>query len=495
MEETLEIDGQLTHKLSGLNLPGGALQDAAARSKTTTSIVSSPAMRATTSRLWKSGLERILKNLSGGSVFHKGMLSLADQGIVSAVNFLTMVLLRRSVVGTADVANQELGIYNLGFSIVVLATCAQNALIASPYAVFGNRLTGHKQKQYAGSTLLHQILLSALLSGMLLFVGAGITWGWGAENFSHLQWILAVMLPFILAREFVRRIAFAHLQVLTALVLDVAVAVLQLSGLWALKLSGQMNAGTTFCVTGAACAVAAVVAFFILRGHFAVCREKAWPDLQLNWSFGKWIFGAQAVFVVMSYCLSWMLAFLAGPEATGRYAACMSVVLVSNPILIGLNNFLTPQAINVYHAQGIVGLRRFTRQITLLMAGFVGALVLVLVVFGTRLVALLYGTSVLDDQWVVPLLAMGILTFAVSLGAENGLTAMRRPQGILWANICALPVMLGLGAALILWDGVQGAAIAALSGTVIAAILKMRLFSNCCREETNQLQITSIASH
>ncbi len=71
-----------------------------------------------------------------GALYRKGALSLVDQGVVSATNFLTMILLGRT-------ATQELGEYQLGFSIALLAMCVQNALITSPYTLFGNRLDGH----------------------------------------------------------------------------------------------------------------------------------------------------------------------------------------------------------------------------------------------------------------------------------------------------------------------------------------------------------------
>ena len=66
-----------------------------------------------------------------------------------------------------------------------------------------------------------------------------------------------------------------------------------------------------------------------------------------------------------------MLAILSSPEATGRYAACMSLVMVANPLLIGLDNFLSPQAIHVFHAKGIAGLRRLTLRAALLITAIV----------------------------------------------------------------------------------------------------------------------------
>jgi O-antigen/teichoic acid export membrane protein len=496
LEETLAVEQQSDPGLPAMELAGYGLTSAGGLPVDTTSVAAVPAIHADGSSVVPvSWTERLLAALSGGGTFRKSMLALTDQGIVSAVNFLTMVLLRRSVVGSTSTAQQELGIYQLGFSVVLLATCAQNELLATPYAVFGNRVSGNERKQYAGSTLLHQAVLSILLSGLLLFVGAGLTLGWGSEHFGNLQWILAIILPFILAREFVRRIAFAHLQMVAALLLDATVAVLQLGGLWALKLSGHMTAGMTFCATGVACALTAAVALYMMRGHFTFRGGKTWHDLRLNWSFGKWSFAAQAVHVAMSYGLSWMLAFLAGSNATGRFAACMSVVLITNPILIGLNNFMTPKAINVYHSLGINGLRQLTRRFTILMIVFVGSVAIVLALFGTRLVGLLYGDPLTGEQWVVPFLAIGVFVLAASLGAENGLTALCRPDRIFLANAIALPIMICCGAVLILRDGVSGAAFAALIGTLVATVLKVKMFAVSCRAETNKLRVSLSAPH
>ena len=186
---------------------------------------------------------RSVPRVFSGTLFRKGTLSLIDQGVVSATNFLTMVLLGRT-------ATQELGEYQLGFSIVLLAMCVQNALISSPYTLFGNRMEGRQRAQYAGSTLLHQWGLSALSTLVMVCVAIGTGMGWGLTDFDYVAWTLAAMLPFILVREFVRRVAFAHLQMVTVLGLDVAASAMQLGGLIALRSLGYLSRGKHLCGDG-----------------------------------------------------------------------------------------------------------------------------------------------------------------------------------------------------------------------------------------------------
>ncbi len=327
------------HRTNGISLNAAPVDEIAPPSESFASDSSdskSPAQNA-------SWFDRLLAAFSGGTMFRKSVLALADQGIVSAVNFLTIVLIRRTTAGSQEAADHQLGLYQLGFTIVLLATCTQNALICTPYAVFGNSMRGLQRRRYAGSTLMHQSLLSIIFALGLLAVGVGLASGLGSADFGVVMLALAAMTPFILVREFVRRLAFVHLQVVTVLVLDVIVAVLQLGGLVALKSFGQLTATTAFCTIGASCALAGLTVLWLLRSHFSLRQTKSWADLQMSWSFGRWAFAAQLVYLGMAYAPTWLLAIFAGPQATGRFAVSWSLIMIANPILIGLYNYLGPK--------------------------------------------------------------------------------------------------------------------------------------------------------
>jgi O-antigen/teichoic acid export membrane protein len=445
---------------------------------------------ATSSRNW---LQSALAALAGGSVFHKGVLSLFDQGVVSAVNFLTMVLVGRAVgqefVGKG--AEHELGLYQLGFSIVVLATTVQNALICAPYAVFGNRLTGDERARYAGSALLHQGMFSAIASLGLALVGAVVALGLGGGGFQRVAWVLAVMLPMLLAREFVRRVAFAHLQVITVLALDLTVAILQLGALVTLKILGNLTAVTGFAASGLACGLAAAAVFFVMRGQFAPRRTSALADLGVSWSFGRWAFAAQVVYLAMFYGVSWLLALVGGTTAeerfvaTGRLAACMSLIMIANPLLIGLNNFLSPQAIAVYANHGLPALARLTWRTAVVLTAGVSILVAGLVLAGGQLLTFVYGTNFPGQGQIVAILAFNLLMYGLSMSAENALVALNRPDAVFWANLAGLAVTFGVGGFLIGAHSVVGAAFASLIG-VTTCTLGKGIFYEMARRKSCQ---------
>ena len=73
---------------------------------------------------------------------------MVDQGVVSAARFVTNVVIGRAC------GKEELGLYALGFSVLLLVVCAQESLVTTPYTVFGNRLRGRRRAVRAASALL-----------------------------------------------------------------------------------------------------------------------------------------------------------------------------------------------------------------------------------------------------------------------------------------------------------------------------------------------------
>ena len=86
-------------------------------------------------------------------LFSSSALALLDQAVVSGANFTIAVLVGR-LCGLA-----ELGAFALGGTILVFAAAVQEALIASPYTVFVQRLDGRTRGLYARSVLQQSGLL------------------------------------------------------------------------------------------------------------------------------------------------------------------------------------------------------------------------------------------------------------------------------------------------------------------------------------------------
>src|SRR6185369_11949707 len=95
--------------------------------------------------------------------------------------------------------------------------------------------------------------------------------------------MLAVVIPFACLREFGRRVAFAHLNVGQALLLDGVAAVVQLAGLvWLISME-TLTATTAYAVIGTACALSGAIWLYQARGIFLVRWAQVCPMLRQNW--------------------------------------------------------------------------------------------------------------------------------------------------------------------------------------------------------------------
>src|SRR5438552_13765681 len=88
-------------------------------------------------------------------------LALIDQAVVSGTSFLTTILIGRWC------GASELGIYSLGFSLLVSWGCVHQSLIALPYTIYRHRTVRGTQAEYAGSALVQSGLLSTVAMVLL----------------------------------------------------------------------------------------------------------------------------------------------------------------------------------------------------------------------------------------------------------------------------------------------------------------------------------------
>src|ERR1039458_5166888 len=236
----------------------------------------------------------------------QGILSLVDQAVVSATNFLTGIIIARAC------SKEELGLYMLGFSLILLVTDLQTSLISTPFMIYAPRLRDDAHALYTGSTLLHQSALSLLIVAALA-CGAYVTAsGVGPRGLGPVLWALVAVATLIMLREYARRIYFACLKVKRALLLDTCIAVGQISGLLLLAHLGLLSASRACWLIGFACGVAVLGWLWSERSFYRLRIGESLADLKKNWMFGKWVLASGLVWSISMNLYSWLLAAFHG---------------------------------------------------------------------------------------------------------------------------------------------------------------------------------------
>ena len=416
------------------------------------------------------GWPQRIRTLLTGARTNKGLISLVDQMVASATNFLTGIIIARSC------SKEEFGLYMLCFSIVVFVLEVQTSLIASPYMVYSPRFEGRRHAAYMGSSFLQQFVLILLV---LLALAAG--WvlsaqGVGPEGLSQVLPALILVIWALMLRESIRRVCFAGLEMMTAFFVDTTVALVQIGSLLLLAWTHRLTPGSAFYAIGLACGLTTLSWFFLKRGSYSFKKNHVLMDFKKNLSFGKWMFASCLLWALGMNLYPWVLAFFHGTGATGVWAACYGVIAIANPLLLGIQNFLGPKIVQSCTLNSRDGLYKFVKKVTLYYVLIILPLALFLCIFGDRLVVLFYGEKYGGNGLVVAVLALYLLVLAGAFTFSRALLALEQAKIYFVANIIPLVVMLTLGLYLVKQMGVIGVALGLLVGAITTAAMQFVFF-------------------
>ncbi|QDU27337.1 MurJ-like flippase [Anatilimnocola aggregata] len=405
----------------------------------------------------------LLKRLASSKLLQSSGLSIFDQAIVSGTSFVTSVILGRCA------GREDLGIYYLALSIVLLVRGLQEQLVSAPYMIYCSRQTKADQPRYAASSLLHQCLISLFAVVGLALVAV---MGWGPAGIQQTMFLLVCAAPLLWMREYVRQLSFAHLDVRAAIVTDATIAVTQLGGLAYLAWLGELNVGSAIAVMGICCGLASVAWLASGRQKFTLSWSAAWVDWCHNWTFSRWALASHILACSAPYILPWVVAATHGERETGTLGACATLVGLSNMFLIGLANYLSPKAARAYAEQGLPELKRVLRQTAIMFVAGLGSMSVCAFIGGHHVAALVYGPEFIDTRWIIGVLSLSVLANSLGVTAGNGLWALERPSASFFADLCSLIVTIIATASLVPAFGPLGAAIAGLTGTASDAVIR-----------------------
>lgn len=414
---------------------------------------------------------RMLSGLTSGSLFRASTLSVLDQAVVSGTNFATSVIIGRTC------GAWELGAYYLALTIVLFSRGVQEQLVGAPYMIYSQRKSPEELKTFAGSSLVHQLILSATIVAILGLLGLSMQlpaeWQWfDLSQLKPLIFVLIGVLPLLLIREFVREMSFANLRPAVALAVDSAIATLQLSALALLGYWQLLNVPLAYIVIGGACGLASLAWFLGKRQTLIGKWATAWNDWRSNWIFARWALACQILGQTTSYIMPWALAAWHDSAATGVFGACTTLVGIANMFMLGLSNFLSPRNAQAFARGGVTELRSVLQQTIALFVVSLGAFAGLSFVIGEWVATALYGASLEGSGPTVGILALGVVANSISMACGSGLWAMDRPAANFRADVCVMTVVIIGSLTLIPPWGPIGAAMVTLLSHLVAALVR-----------------------
>lgn len=388
----------------------------------------------------------------------RGGLALADQGLVSITNFLTGVLIGKFG------GEAALGVYALCFSIVYFVSELQQRMLATPYMVFLHRKRAVRRGEYLGSTLVQFVLSSAAAAVGLAAYGGYLAWTQGGSAMTASVWVLVAAGPAFLLREFLRNVAFAHLQLRSAIVGDAIVFAAQLGGLALLAWLGRLTVPAVFVVVGIATAASSLAWVIVRPLPVAVSRRRIGLHWLQNWRYSQWLVFGRMLGSFSRLAMPWIVLWAADELAVSQWAACHGLVGMSWVFIRGVSNYLRPLTITAYARLGAPGMLRIMWCGLALFVGTLGSMAVVLWLAGDWLLTVVYRPEYAVAATAVTVLGLNAVVTAMGMTVSNALSAVCDTRSQFWGEAVTLAVTLGSAWPLASRYGVTGAAFSFLAG-------------------------------
>lgn len=336
--------------------------------------------------------------------------SVIDQSIVSASNFVSVLLLARFLPAA------EFGAFVLAQTGLLLVTSLQTSLLTQPHNVLGARLRGEEYRRFTGALVLAQLLAAALVCAALAMIGV-VLWGFGEANAARVVMALAAAALPWMAQEFVRRVLYTTSDTRQAALNDLLCYALQIAGVWLVvrdTRAEQLTAVSALAVFGASSFVAALFGAWQLRRRvlleFSARARQTWAQV---WHFGRWLLAQNVTVWLGANGHAWLVGALLGAEAVGLYRAAIHLVNVINPLRQAAFAYLPSRASVTYQNRGHVGLLRWVRGIVPRIAVPILPFALMLVVFPEQALTWVYGDR-FAGLGLAPILALATLAQTIS---------------------------------------------------------------------------------
>ena len=396
--------------------------------------------------------------------------ALADQTMVSGVNFLTGILLARFL------GLQEFGVFTLAWMAVLFANSFQLAVIISPMMSIGPQQSEADLPAYYGAVLMQQIALAGL-SFALLFVGVRMSQvvfpQWQVQ---HLALPLATAAFAFQAQDFLRRYFFTRTRAAAAFGVDAISYLGQLSLLvWLFQTTGLDTAGALWVIGGTSAAAMIVGIFGMERIAWNV--DVLGAVARRHFHFSKWLgvsalmqLGAVNFFVIAA---AWVL----GASAAGALKAAQNIIGVLHILFQGLENIVPAEASRRLHQKDVRALISYLRRVTWLGATATVLIALVVGVFATFWLRLFYGDDFLAYGNLLRWYALVYVLAFFGTPLRAALRALEYTEPIFWATLGMLLFSLGTAYAITVWWGLTGTMLGILvSFAILQGTLGLALY-------------------
>ena len=384
-----------------------------------------------------------------------------DQGLFALSNFALNILLARWL------SPQDYGAFTVGFTIFLLLGTIHTALLTEPMLVFGPGKFKDRFSEYLGLLIYGHSGITLLGSVLLLLTGLGFVL-YGSREVAYALFGLALSAPFMLFLWLMRRACYVRLQPCLAAFAGGIYMILMLTGSYLLYRFGWLSSVTALIVMGLASLGAGIWLIAVQQIQRPTRKGNSLPNqiLKTHWRYGRWAVSSSALSWVPGNICFLLLPLWWGLEASAALKAMFNLLLPILHMNAALSVLLVPTFVRA-HGKAKLESKVRLASLAFVAGGFVYWILLGL--FHTPVLRFLYAGQYTEHArllWFLGLLPLSAGIVAVLGGA---LRAIERPNQVFWCYVASSVVALSLAIWLVMFRGVEGAAVALLASSLTTA--------------------------
>lgn len=374
--------------------------------------------------------------------------ALADQALISGVNFLTGILLAHGL-GIA-----EFGRFSLAWLVVLFVQSIQESAISAPMMIIGPKEDVEQRPSYYGGVFFQQAILAlgstVVTWTCLRFAGAIV----GDSNIESLALSLSATVLLSQTQEFLRRYFFAAQRPVASFVGDAVRYISQLAVLFRMFFVSKTAHNVSLAlwtIAGASGAGALVLLLFVGKVEWATSALRR--TALRNWRSSRWLVGSAIVQWMSGNLFVVAAGAFLGVVAVGALKAAQSLMGVMHILFQGLENVAPIRAAQCYHVDGAAGLSHYLTKVTRVGVAATVTIGLFFAIAPAFWFGLLFGNEFTQYSYLLRWYAAIYVLMFLAVPLRFGLRAMERTVPIFLAYViaagfsmtAAYPLVKGLG--------------------------------------------------
>lgn len=406
----------------------------------------------------------------------KGSLAILDQALISGSNFAIGILLARWL------APNEYGVYALTFSIFLLLSQIQQALLLEPQSVLGPAEFSRRLPEYLGALLW---LYVGLAAAIVVVLGGTSATAHLLEHASSLSRALAgvgIAAPSILLYWLVRGACYVKLASRTALSGSALYCIVLVVTFFGMHGSHSMSPLAAYLLMGLG-AIAASTLLLIQLGPSMQLGNGSflWRVAKEHWIYGRWALASAVVTWLPWNVYYSVLGHYWGMDATANYRAAMNFLLPLGQTLTALSLLAHPIVAKKLAQRGSTGVLSQGPEIVALYGGAAILYWLVVLPLRSQLFKLMYGNHYSDVSWM-PWIAVASIFWFAAFAPPIVLRAIQSPISVFTMYGAAGIVTLAIGIPATAAWGIRGVCIGTMLSSMSALGTGLLLIHGKSRE-------------